>query len=382
MIACRVPASMSRAVMIGAVIFGAVVLCGRPGCGPVRRDIRRRSAAAPAQRRSEPPPQPQPQPPPQAAPPQPFNQGTLLPPGPPPGRPGGVQTEDLPPPPGATLAPPGPVPAALPRPAGAPPPGQALPSGPGQRPQPGKPNQPGAAAPPPEDVVTQPPTQKIVNPKAVFSGLDKITGRITTFDAAIGETVQFGALQVTPRACYTRPPTETPLTDGFVEVDEVTLQGEVRRIFTGWMFAASPGLHGVEHAIYDVWLTDCKGGAQAVAEAPPPPPPPVAAPAARPPAQPARAGAGAHDPAAAPAPDRRRAAAAADPLRPANTHRRDGYLSPRAGRGRRASCAPGEGAPARIAVRGLSAGSDSRKRPLHPDPLPARGAREQRRRAE
>src|SRR5262249_57029123 len=75
---------------------------------------------------------------------------------------------------------------------------------------------------------------------------------------------EFGAIQVTARACYSRPPTETPLTDGFVEVDEVTLQGEVRRIFTGWMFAASPGLHAVEHAIYDVWLVDCKGGAQAI----------------------------------------------------------------------------------------------------------------------
>jgi hypothetical protein len=131
--------------------------------------------------------------------------------------------------------------------------------------------------------MTQPPAAKIVNPTAVFSGLDKITGRITTFDAAIGETVQFGALQVTPRACYTRPPTETPLTDGFVEVAEVTLQGEVRRIFTGWMFAASPGLHAVEHAIYDVWLTDCKGGAQTVAEVPPPAAaaPPPTTPAAR-----------------------------------------------------------------------------------------------------
>jgi hypothetical protein len=37
----------------------------------------------------------------------------------------------------------------------------------------------------------------------------------------------------------------------------------VRRVFTGWMFAASPGLHAVEHAVYDVWLVDCKGGAQA-----------------------------------------------------------------------------------------------------------------------
>jgi hypothetical protein len=36
----------------------------------------------------------------------------------------------------------------------------------------------------------------------------------------------------------------------------------LRRIFTGWMFAASPGLSAVEHPIYDVWLTDCKGGAQ------------------------------------------------------------------------------------------------------------------------
>ena len=84
-------------------------------------------------------------------------------------------------------------------------------------------------APQPNDeIVIEPPTQKIANPTAVFSGLDKITGRIITFDVAIDETVQFGALQVTPRVCYTRPPTETPNTDGFVEVDEVTLQGEVQ----------------------------------------------------------------------------------------------------------------------------------------------------------
>jgi len=118
-------------------------------------------------------------------------------------------------------------------------------------------------------VVVEPPAQRIVNPTAVFSGLDKITGRIISFDVAINETVQFGALQVTPRVCYSRPPTETPNTDAFVEVDEVTLQGEIKRIFTGWMFAASPGLHAVEHPIYDVWITDCKGGqAPTVADAP------------------------------------------------------------------------------------------------------------------
>ena len=130
--------------------------------------------------------------------------------------------------------------------------------------------QPTNTAPQPSDeVVVEPPPQRIINPTAVFAGLDKITGRIISFDVAINETVQFGALQVTPRVCYSRPPTETPNTDAFVEVDEVTLQGENKRIFTGWMFAASPGLHAVEHPIYDVWLTDCKGGqAPTVAEAP------------------------------------------------------------------------------------------------------------------
>ncbi|WNJ93496.1 DUF2155 domain-containing protein [Bosea sp. 685] len=107
---------------------------------------------------------------------------------------------------------------------------------------------------------------RIRNPTAVFAGLDKITGRIISFEVAVDETVQFGALQITPRVCWTRPPTEAPQTTSFTEVDEVTFNNEYRRIFTGWMYAASPGLHGVEHAIYDVWLTDCKGGTELVVD--------------------------------------------------------------------------------------------------------------------
>lgn len=101
---------------------------------------------------------------------------------------------------------------------------------------------------------------KIKNPTAIFAGLDKITGRIISFEVAVDETVQFGALQLTPRVCYTRPLTEPQNTTAFVEVDEVTFNSEYRRIFGGWIFAASPGLHGIEHPIYDVWLTGCKGG--------------------------------------------------------------------------------------------------------------------------
>ena len=101
---------------------------------------------------------------------------------------------------------------------------------------------------------------KIKHPTAVFAGLDKITGRIITFDVAIDETVQFGTLQITPRVCYTRPPTEAPQTTSFVEVDEINPQSAMKRIFSGWMFAASPGLHAIEHPVYDAWLTDCRGG--------------------------------------------------------------------------------------------------------------------------
>ena len=100
--------------------------------------------------------------------------------------------------------------------------------------------------------------ETISNPIASFSGLDKITGRIIAFDVAIDETVQFGSLQITPRVCYSRPATEAPLTVSFVEVDELLEDKKFKRIFSGWMFANSPGLNAVEHPIYDVWLTDCK----------------------------------------------------------------------------------------------------------------------------
>ena len=106
--------------------------------------------------------------------------------------------------------------------------------------------------------------EQISNPTAVFSGLDKITGRIVEFDVSINETVQFGALQVTPKVCYTRSATETPKTTAFVEVDEIRLDRSLNRIFSGWMFADSPGLNAVEHAVYDVWLVNCKATAPEV----------------------------------------------------------------------------------------------------------------------
>jgi hypothetical protein len=101
-------------------------------------------------------------------------------------------------------------------------------------------------------------SERLTNPIAVFAGLDKITGVTTTFEIPIGEERRFGALIVKPNACFTRPITEEPKTTSFVEVDQVEVENRRRRIFSGWMFAESPGLNAVEHAIYDVWLTGCR----------------------------------------------------------------------------------------------------------------------------
>jgi hypothetical protein len=109
-------------------------------------------------------------------------------------------------------------------------------------------------------------TERLDNRVAVFSALDKVTATIKTLEIPINETVQFGALKVTPRVCYSRPPTEQPKTTTFVEVDEVQLDGNQKRIFTGWMFAQSPGLNAVEHPVFDVWLTDCQKPRNAVAQ--------------------------------------------------------------------------------------------------------------------
>ena len=291
-------AAIATAVALGLVVPAAAQF------GWIFGDPPRPPSNVPGGRPQQPPPQSYPRDPdypplppgnypPANYPPQPDYQ--------PGGQPPGVQSRPLPPPSGAALEP-------APRAPLPPPPGAAidpapraltppLGSAPGSAPTNLAPNlgpaprgprgQPADTSPQPGDeVITEPPSQRIVNKSALFSGLDKITGRIISFDVAIGETVQFGALQVTPRTCFTRPTTETQNTDAFIEVEEVTLQGEVRRIFTGWVFAASPGLHAVEHPIYDIWLTDCKNPV-VVAEPVAPAPTPAAAPPPRnPPAQP------------------------------------------------------------------------------------------------
>lgn len=99
--------------------------------------------------------------------------------------------------------------------------------------------------------------ERIDNQVAVFTALDKVTALTSSLEVPLGESRAFGALKVTPRACYSRPAAEQPKTVSFVEIDEITLEGQEKRIFTGWMFAENPGVNALAHPIFDVWLTGC-----------------------------------------------------------------------------------------------------------------------------
>lgn len=101
-------------------------------------------------------------------------------------------------------------------------------------------------------------SEPVQNPVAVFSGLDKVGGKITTIEVNVDEAVKFGSLVVRARICNSRPVTEEPNTTSFVEIDDVKVDGTVTRVFTGWMFAESPALNALEHPVYDIWLTGCK----------------------------------------------------------------------------------------------------------------------------
>jgi hypothetical protein len=123
--------------------------------------------------------------------------------------------------------------------------------------------------------------QRVENTVAVFAALDKVTAKISRLEVPLNETRTFGALKVTPRVCFTRAPTEPPRTTTFVEVEEMQLDGKEKPIFSGWMFADSPGLNAVEHPVFDVWLTDC-AQPRATAQRPQPAPTAPGMPGARP----------------------------------------------------------------------------------------------------
>ena len=120
---------------------------------------------------------------------------------------------------------------------------------------------------------------------ATLRALDKITGRSTDFEIKVGEPVIYGSLKISLDVCYQTPPEEPPESAAFLQIEAAnairmqsmtvpSLASEVeedpastrrqgddaeepKMLFSGWMFASSPGLSALEHPVYDVWVIRC-----------------------------------------------------------------------------------------------------------------------------
>ncbi len=92
----------------------------------------------------------------------------------------------------------------------------------------------------------------------VLQGLDKVTARVSTIEARVGDSIRFGTLDIVVHHCDKRPPEETPESAAFLDIAEIRPAQAAVDLFRGWMFASSPALSSLEHPVYDVWVLDCK----------------------------------------------------------------------------------------------------------------------------
>ncbi|MDB2682866.1 DUF2155 domain-containing protein [Alphaproteobacteria bacterium] len=90
-------------------------------------------------------------------------------------------------------------------------------------------------------------------PYVRLRSLDKITARTVTFEAQVGSTVTFGNIFIKVAACRKAAPVDEPESAAFLQI----WQGAEEWVFSGWMFASSPGLSHMDHPVYDVWVLDC-----------------------------------------------------------------------------------------------------------------------------
>ena len=102
----------------------------------------------------------------------------------------------------------------------------------------------------------------IDHPIVQLRSLDKITARTQVFEAQVGKTIRFGSVYIKVQACRKAPELEQPEAAAFLQVWETPptsdgSESEPEWIFSGWMFASSPGLSSIDHPIYDVWVLDC-----------------------------------------------------------------------------------------------------------------------------
>jgi hypothetical protein len=90
-----------------------------------------------------------------------------------------------------------------------------------------------------------------------FSLLHKVTAKVQKIELLSGQEYAIGDMSLTMHDCVSTPPEEPPETKAFLEISEFKA-GRDKALFTGWMFASSPGINAMEHPVFDIWPLACK----------------------------------------------------------------------------------------------------------------------------
>ncbi len=91
-------------------------------------------------------------------------------------------------------------------------------------------------------------------------GLDKITAKTVQIKIKLGETAQFGLLEIKALKCGISNSQESKNNSvAYLQVRDISEnQNEKVFIFNGWTFSSNPSLAPIDHAIYDIWLVGCE----------------------------------------------------------------------------------------------------------------------------
>jgi hypothetical protein len=104
----------------------------------------------------------------------------------------------------------------------------------------------------------QPDEKQVESNVAILQGLNKVMGRVSTFEAPLGTLSNFENLEIIVRKCWKSPPDEHPENAALLEIREVRASEAPRQIFLGWMLSSSPGLSSLEHPVYDITVIACE----------------------------------------------------------------------------------------------------------------------------
>lgn len=90
---------------------------------------------------------------------------------------------------------------------------------------------------------------------ALLRALDKVSGRSTDINLAVGEAKRLGRIEVRLGEC--RFPTADPSSDAYAQLIISDISKNTV-LFSGWMIASSPALSALDDARYDIWVISCE----------------------------------------------------------------------------------------------------------------------------